>query len=193
MAARTPSLSCPPAGRCAAGFVYIGLLILVAMTGVALTVASQFWQTVQRRDREDELLWTGNEMRRAIELYYRHTPAGMSERYPRRLEDLLKDPRYPGVRRYLRKIYRDPITGSADWGLLKAGGMIVGVHSLSQREPLKKYEFRVADQAFEGKLKYSEWVFTPRTGNRPLTLPPDAAPPAGVPVLPRPQAGHNRM
>lgn len=176
-----------------AGFAYIGVLILVAMTGVALTVVSQVWQTMQSRDREEELLWVGQEMRHAIELYYRNTPAGMSERYPHRLEDLLKDPRYPGTRRYLRKIYRDPITGSAQWGHLMAGDMIAGVYSLSNKEPIKRFEFGVSDQGFEGKTKYSEWVFSPRTGNRPVTILPDGAGLPGVPVPPRPGSVQNRM
>ena len=168
------------------GFTYIGLLIVVALTGIALTIVSQMWLTVQTREKEKELLYVGGEIRRAIELYYNNTPAGMTERYPRRLEDLLKDPRYPGTRRYLRKIYRDPIMGSEEWGLQKAGDLITGVYSRSPREPIKKFEFRVADQSFEGMNRYSDWVFTPRTGNRPVVIPPPGAGAPGVPMPPRP-------
>jgi len=167
------------------GFTYIGLLIMVALAGIALTVVSQVWLTVQTREKENELLYVGGEIRRAIELYYRNTPAGMAERYPRRLEDLLKDPRYPSTRRYLRKIYFDPITGSREWGLQKAGDLITGVYSPSQKEPIKKFEFRAVDQSFEGKARYSEWVFTPRTGNRPVVIPPEGPGVPGLPVPPR--------
>lgn len=172
-----------------AGFFYVALLVLMAMSSVALTVVSQVWHTMQVRDREAELLWVGSEMRTAIELYYRSTPAGVVERYPQRLEDLLRDPRYPGTRRYLRRIYRDPVTGRKDWGLLKAGNLITGVYSLSDAEPVKKAGFRVADQAFEGTMKYSQWVFTPRTGNRPVALPADGAGRPGMPVPPPPRPG----
>ncbi len=135
------------------------------MMGIALTVVSQVWQTVQKRDKEEELLFVGDQMRRALALYAANAAGG--QRYPRSLEDLLKDPRYPGARRYLRKIYRDPITGRAEWGLVKAGDVITGVYSLSEEEPLKKTEFSLADRAFEGKTKYSEWIFVPRTGRGP--------------------------
>jgi type II secretory pathway pseudopilin PulG len=138
-----------------AGFTYIGLLMLIAMMGFALTVVAQVWQTAQMRDKEEELLFVGNEIRRAIGTYF----ANMS-RYPHNLEDLLKDPGFPGVRRYLRKIYRDPITGVAEWGLVKPdGNTIVGVYSLSDAEPVKQSGFILADQSFEAKKKYSEWVF----------------------------------
>ena len=94
-----------PGSRRHAGFTYIGLLILVAAMGLALTVVAQLWHTAQTRDKEEELLFVGNEIRRAIGLYITSTG-----RYPHNLEDLLKDPGFPGVRRSLRKLYRDPIT-----------------------------------------------------------------------------------
>jgi len=143
--------------------------------GIWLTVVSQVWQTTQQREKEDELLFVGDQMRRALTAYA--ATAGGGQRYPQRLEDLLKDPRFPAPRRYLRKIYVDPITGRAEWGLLKGpGDVIMGVYSLSEEEPLKKSEFRLADRAFEGKTKYSEWVFVPRVSVRRGMLPPGGAP-----------------
>jgi type II secretory pathway pseudopilin PulG len=153
-----------------AGFTYIGLLMLIAMMGFALTVVAQIWQTVQTRDKEEELLFVGNEIRRAIGTY-----AANAASYPHSLEDLLKDPGFPGVRRYLRKIYRDPITGRAEWGLLKPdGNSITGVYSLSDAEPLKQSGFSLADQSFEAKTKYSEWVFVSRgaQGAAPASITP---------------------
>jgi type II secretory pathway pseudopilin PulG len=163
--------------------------LLVAMMGLALTQAVPMWQTVQQRDKEEELLFVGNQFRRAIARYY---AAGGA--YPRQLEDLVKDPRFPGVRRFLRKVYRDPITGGAEWGLVKLpGDLITGVYSLSEAEPIKKAEFSLADQSFEGKTKYSEWQFVPKIGaaagsnpNAPA-LTPGAAP--NQPGLTQPQPG----
>jgi type II secretory pathway pseudopilin PulG len=143
--------------------------------GIVLTVVSQVWQTMQKREKEDELLFVGDQMRRALALYAANAPGG--QRYPQSLEELLKDPRYPDARRYLRKIYLDPITGRADWGLVTGpGDVIMGVYSLSEEEPLKKTEFRFADLAFEGKTKYSEWVFVPKSGLRRGQLPPGSTP-----------------
>jgi type II secretory pathway pseudopilin PulG len=158
-----------------AGFTYVAVLLLVAVMGTALTVVSQVWQTMQRRDKEDQLLYVGDEMRRAFARYAASAAGG--QRYPQSLEDLVKDPRYPEVRRYLRRVYPDPITGRADWGLVKGpGDGIMGVYSLSEDEPLKKTEFRFRDRDFEGKTKYTEWVFTPRSSLRR-----DQPPPRGTP------------
>jgi type II secretory pathway pseudopilin PulG len=156
---RIPTSRRAGASQCA-GFTYLAVLFLVAMTGIALSVVGEMWQTAQRREKEAELLFIGGEFRRAFAKYNTAAPG-----YPRRLEELLKDPRFPDGRRYLRRIYRDPMTGRAEWGLLKsAGDTIIGVYSLSEDEPLKKKGFSLADSGFEGKTKYSEWVFFPRAG-----------------------------
>jgi hypothetical protein len=102
-----------------------------------------------------------------------------------RLEDLLQDERYPNVRRYLRRIYRDPMTGKNEWGLVKApDGGIVGVHSLAEGRPLKSADFSEADAAFVAVETYAEWKF--------VAVPPAAQTPpapgaaAGVPVVVNP-------
>jgi len=169
------SAACVRGGHGSTGFTYIALLLLVAMMSVSLAVVAQVWHTEQKRAKEEELLYVGNQIRRALALYAASAPGG-GERYPRRLEDLTKDPRYPDVRRYLRKVYRDPITGSTDWGLVKAGDYITGVYSRSEEEPFKKSGFPPVDQGFEEQTKYSAWVFSPRIGQaRSGTLPGSSA------------------
>lgn len=161
--------------RSAGGFTYIGVLVLVALMGLALAAAGQTWHTMQRREKEQELLFIGNQFRLALTGYAvnTHGQAGIA---PLRLKDLLKDPRTPGVQRYLRKIYRDPMTGTTDWGLVTGpNGEIYGVHSLSDEEPLKKSGFGALDKEFEGKMKYSDWVFM---GSLARSRPRAPAPPA---------------
>jgi type II secretory pathway pseudopilin PulG len=142
------------------GFTYIGVLVLVVVMGLTFAAAGQIWQTLQRREKEQELLFIGHQFQLALNRYVSHTPPGQARRYPLDMESLLQDPRYPGVRRYLRKIYLDPMTGKAEWGLITGpAGEIYGVHSLSDAEPLKKSNFSLADRNFEGRMKYSDWVF----------------------------------
>lgn len=81
--------------------------------------------------------------------------------YPGSLEELLKDERFPGVRRHLRKVFVDPMTGKAEWGLVKVSGRIVGIHSLSTAVPIKQAGFEGEEQAFTGAQSYTEWVFGP--------------------------------
>lgn len=150
-----------PGCRRQRGFGYIGLLILVAMMSVAFAATGQVWRTAQQREKEQELLFAGGQFRSAIAQFYANTP-GKARRYPLHLEELLQDPRHPGIRRYLRTIYRDPMTGTAEWGLVTGpGGEIFGVYSRSEDAPLKKASFRLAEKDFEGRTKYSEWVFMP--------------------------------
>jgi len=170
---RSGAAACSRRGS-AGGFTYIGLLILVAMIGVALTLVSELWVTAQKREKEQELLFVGHQFRRALAMY-RANGGG----YPRELQDLIRDPRVPGVRRYLRKIYRDPITGGTEWGLRRTNGtdgFITGVYSLSEAAPLKQAEFILADADFENKSKYSEWVFvaSPAQGSNSKPLDPTA-------------------
>jgi hypothetical protein len=51
------------------------------------------------------------------------------------------------------------MTGKAEWGYVVAPGGIVGVHSLSQRAPLKVAEFEPAFAPLAGRTSYAEWKF----------------------------------
>ncbi len=141
-----------------AGFTYLWTLFAVAFIGIGMMLATELWSTSARRDREAELIRTGREFRDAIGRYY-EASQGAVKQYPPSLDDLLKDPRHPGVRRHLRKVRADPITGKAEWGVVRVGGRIVGVHSLSQETPLKNANFEPAEAGFQGRRKLSEWVF----------------------------------
>ncbi len=144
------------------GFTLIGLLLIVVLMGIALLAVGEVWHVAQKREKEQALLFVGNQFRQAIKAYCSHAPvANKQQPYPQQLDDLLKDPRFPATQRYLRKIYMDPMTGLADWGVLRLpNGGIYGVYSLSDESPVKRSNFRPADIGFEGKDKYSEWKFT---------------------------------
>ncbi|MBI5785661.1 MAG: type II secretion system protein [Rhodocyclales bacterium] len=141
------------------GVTYVGVLVLVALMGITAAVAADVWHTSRKRDSERELLFIGNQFRQAIGHYYEQSP-GPAKTFPRQLADLLRDPRTPGMKRHLRRIYPDPITGSDEWGLVKGpSGEILGVFSRSEAVPLKQANFRKADASFENKQRYSEWTF----------------------------------
>jgi type II secretory pathway pseudopilin PulG len=103
--------------RAQRGFTYVGLLLAVALAGVALAAAGTLWSTTAKRDKELELLFVGDQFRRAIGAYYEGTPG--AKRYPLKLEDLLEDKRLAVTRRHLRQLYADPMTGKADWELVR--------------------------------------------------------------------------
>jgi type II secretory pathway pseudopilin PulG len=167
------------------GFTYIGVLIVVALIGVGLAVTGDVWRTTAQREKELELLFVGDEIRRAITQYYESTP-GTGKQFPSSLESLLKDERYPTTRRYLRKIYRDPMTGKAEWGLIKGpGDSIMGVYSLSKQAPIKRANFPTDYASFGGAANYSDWQFAyggtkgappQASAPAPATAPPLSAP-----------------
>lgn len=141
------------------GITYLAVLILVAIAGIVIAALGASWATAAQREKEKELLFVGNEIRRAIGLYYERSP-GPVKRYPRDLEELIKDGRFATTRRYLRWVYSDPLTGNAKWGLVVApGGGVMGVYSLSKERPIKTAGFRERDAAFEGAQSYQEWRF----------------------------------
>ena len=143
----------------AAGFTYIGLLIFIALMGIALAGTGVVTRSETQREKERELLFAGDQFRRAIELYYERSPGGRKQ-FPQSLEDLLLDKRYPATQRYLRRIYLDPITGKQEWGLVKGPeDRIVGIYSLSEEPPRKRSNFPLVYQHFENKEHYKDWRF----------------------------------
>ena len=141
--------------RKAGGFTYLTILFAVALIGLSLALTGEVWRTAAMRDKEAQLLYVGSQYRNAIGRYYLSGPA----QYPRALEDLLKDSRQAGTERYLRKLYPDPVTGKAEWGLVKTpAGEITGVYSLSDEKPFRTAGFGAGNN-FDGATKYSDWKF----------------------------------
>lgn len=142
------------------GFTYVGLLLLVAMSSAALAAAGSLWSVEARRAKEAELLFVGMQFTRAIAAFRERTPAGQQQRFPRTLEELLDDKRWPTTRRHLRQVWVDPMTGTREWGLVLApGGGIMGVHSLSEATPLKIAGFPPEFEDFGTATNYQGWRF----------------------------------
>jgi len=173
----------PAAGQ--AGFTYVALLIVVAAIGIAGAATLQLGALLQRRQAEHQLLAIGREFGAALTSYAAATPAGQLTTPPT-LEALLKDPRYPSVKRHLRKLYTDPITGKADWGLVKApgGNGIIGIHSLSKTAPIQIGNFEPEFQHLSERTSYADWIFRPTAAYFPPPRPADGAPPSATSLYP---------
>ncbi len=140
------------------GFTYLGLLFAIAFIGLLLASAGQVWHIALQREREAELLFVGRQYAHAIAAYHANTP-GDAKQWPKRLEDLLEDRRGPAIKRHLRRLYRDPFTDTAEWGLIKSGEFIVGVHSLGEGKPIKSAGFLPEEEGFAGAASYRDWRF----------------------------------
>jgi len=153
------------------GFTYVWLLVLLAIMAIGLAAIGELASTEAKREREAELLFAGNQIAAAIVAYRASSPG--APQYPQKLEDMLADNRYPSIRRYLRRVYPDPMTGRPDWGVVRGpGGGIVGVYSQSTARPLKIANFPPEYESFAGATSYAEWRFIPAAGGAAPTKPP---------------------
>jgi len=143
------------------GFSFLGLLFLLAGLGVALAALGTVWHTAAQREKERDLLFIGDQYRRAIASFWeKPLPVGTVRRLPKDFAELLRDPRFPNTVRHLRRIYRDPMTGDAEWGLVKeTDGGISGVYSLSTGTPFRRANFPSDYVHFQEAQSYSEWIF----------------------------------
>jgi type II secretory pathway pseudopilin PulG len=145
-------------GQC--GFSYLLLMVVVAVLAItahAVATAS----TMQRRAAEQALLDAGEDIRAAL-LRYQAAGGNGPTSSPKELTDLLRDPRVPGVRRFLRRVPIDPMTGHARWGVLRDElGGIAAVHSMAEGVPIKQEGFAVGQEGFVGATSYAQWTFGP--------------------------------
>lgn len=181
------------------GFTYLSVIIMVAIIGLVAATALKLGATVQRSRAEQQLLVIGAAFSDALQSYADATPAGQPPQPPS-LRELLRDPRFPTPRRHLRKIFVDPLTGKAEWGIVYLGGNtgVMAVYSLSEARPVKIGNFPARFQSLAGKRKISEWRFVAggpgapgrqgaNTGAAPADAspaPPGAAPPQPLPEVP---------
>src|SRR5579859_5804809 len=93
------------------GYVLITLILFVALLAISLVAIAPVITQQIKRDREEELVHRGTQYSRAIKWYMKKF-----NRYPTRIEDLENTNNV----RFLRKRYKDPVTGK-DFKLLRQG------------------------------------------------------------------------
>ncbi len=197
---KTPYALSSPLGN-QRGVTLMIVLVAVVITGLAAGIAGSSWQTVMQRERERELLWRGDQYRRAIESYYKSAKGGVRAQLPPGLEDLLQDSRFPGTKKHIRRLYKDPFTGE-DFELIRAGGDITGlpgtaqkvggitgVRSTSDKKPFKQDGFSTPYESFSRARIYRDWEFVyvpakvrnPAPNQPSLKTPPNPPPAVSLP------------
>jgi type II secretory pathway pseudopilin PulG len=143
------------------GLAFLSLMLAIVVIGIVATSALQWGAAYAQRDAEAQLLFVGEEIQQALARYDNATPVGLP-RSPASLQELVRDPRYPGVVRHLRQLYIDPFTGTPDWAVIQDPfGRIVAVHSRSKLKPLKTTGFELPLGHLERRNAnaYDEWLF----------------------------------
>jgi type II secretory pathway pseudopilin PulG len=144
----------PPATSREGGYAMVALMVSLNVMAVMLTVAMPVWRQMVQREREIELVFRGEQYRRAIQLYERRNGPGA---LPADLDVLVEG-------RFLRKPFVDPVTGD-DFVLIRQGqqagggtapvsgaalGGIAGVVSSSRARSIRIYQ---------GQTSYDQWLF----------------------------------
>jgi hypothetical protein len=104
------------------GFAYLMALFMLLFMLIASSAAILDLRTERRRQREDEMIWRGNQYVRAIRLYYRKTG-----HYPQNLDELQKG--LPELHFLRFAAYTDPVNKSdGAWRFIyvNAAGQIIG-------------------------------------------------------------------
>jgi type II secretory pathway pseudopilin PulG len=144
------------------GFAWLLVLVMLAVASAAGAVVAQRWSDQSSREKERQLLLIGDAYSRALAAYRASSP-GSDKRYPASLEQLVLDTRFVGVRRHLRTLYADPLTGQADWIVVRdPRGDIMGVHSRSPLKPWSRSPQRLEQTDLPAAERYADWIFTPR-------------------------------
>jgi type II secretory pathway pseudopilin PulG len=94
------------------GYILLAVLFMVVMVLITLSIAAPKVAADIQRDREIELQHRGKQYVRAIKMYYKKFQA-----YPPNIDALVKTNEI----RFLRKRYKDPMTGKDDWHMIHFG------------------------------------------------------------------------
>ena len=182
------------AGGGDSGYAMVALLVGMAIMAVFLTVALPAWSTAARREKEEELIFRGQQYARAIALFQRK----YANTFPPSIDLLVND-------RYLRRKYKDPMTKDGEFQAIYANqqnggqpggggtvpqtgqpvrpptqvgagatvgpqGGIIGVASKSTATSLRVYS---------GRSKYNEWVFVALQATNRISAPTGSQTPTG--------------
>ncbi|MGB7219856.1 MAG: type II secretion system protein [Vicinamibacterales bacterium] len=169
------------------GYAMAALLVALTVMAIMMTAAMPVWQQISQREKEEELVFRGQQYARAVGLYgrkYANAP-------PPSIDVLVQQ-------RFLRKKYKDPVTnddfvpitaaqaaaasaqpgtagraggpGPAAAPATRVQGGISGVTSKSKATSIRVYN---------GRTHYNEWAFvyvppaeTPGAGGLPGTTTP---------------------
>jgi type II secretory pathway pseudopilin PulG len=124
---------------------------MIIVIGIVTAGVSELWTTQMKREREAELIFRLVQIRTAIANY-----RADHNRPPRELKDLLLDSTQIQTKRYLRRLYTDPMNPKGEWELklvVDQTGAVSGiddVHSRSTAKPLKVLSDKNADT-------YKDW------------------------------------
>ena len=93
-----------------AGYALVALVVIVAVMNVLVAASLPYWSQVVKRDKEAELIFRGLQYAEAIRVFQKSF-----NRLPNTLDELIEvNPRS------IRRLWKDPMTESGEWDLVRA-------------------------------------------------------------------------
>jgi type II secretory pathway pseudopilin PulG len=174
------------------GYTMAALLVAMTIMAIMMTVAMPVWTHYVQREREEELIWRGQQYARAVMLWQRK----FANTFPPSVDVLVEQ-------KFLRKKYKDPITGD-DFQVVPPTGMPMPGANVSASAPARpaprmtsvgtnvqapgvagvvSKSTATSIKILNGRQRHNEWIFMPTM----LTQQPGAPPaPVGGPGTPGP-------
>jgi type II secretory pathway pseudopilin PulG len=84
-------------------------MMAVLVISLGLLIAMPVWQTELQREKEEELIFRGQQYAEAVRLYTKKNPG----RFPTTLKELLD-------KKCIRRLYRDPFSRDGKWNVVLA-------------------------------------------------------------------------
>lgn len=105
------------------GTTVLVLLVFISIMTMGLLAALPVMQTQMQRELEEELIFRGLQYVEAIRVFQAKNPGA----FPKDLEELFK-------KRYLRRLFRDPMTKDGRWNLILQQGAGMRMAPPARRE-----------------------------------------------------------
>lgn len=125
-----------------AGYALLVVLLLAALVLIALSAAAPSVLTQGQREKEEELIFRGEQYRRAIGVFFKKFG-----RYPNSVEELLRT----NDLSFLRREYPDPMTPEGQWRFIRVGpsGEFIGAHTRRQTKSAGEEDEEAEDDSDE--------------------------------------------
>jgi type II secretory pathway pseudopilin PulG len=94
------------------GYTLAGALVLIAILSIFMAISVPIWDRIKQRENEEELIFRGNEYVEAIARYHQKYNS-----YPPDVKTLYE-------MKFLRHMYKDPMTKSGEWKLLHPDSLV---------------------------------------------------------------------
>jgi type II secretory pathway pseudopilin PulG len=110
------------------GYAFVVLMVALTVMLIALTTALPSVYHESQREKEDELIFRGNQYARAIYLFQRQF-----RRYPQSVDELIRT----NNMRFLRQAYTDPMSPSGKWRFIHVGpnGALIDSLTMGLQQP----------------------------------------------------------